>query len=306
MELHQLQYVLSVEKFKSFSQAADEINMSQSTLSQQIKKLEDELGTKIFERTTRSVLLTPAGLEFIVYAKRILGEVERARLAMLEYNSLKRGSIVIGTIPIIGYLGLTSLIASFQKMYPGIQIQFREAGSDVLIKLLLSSEIDVAVLTYPHSQNYESAIDFYPLFDDEVVLITNVSHPLAKRKQIDLAEASKENFIFIKSSYGMRQICLQACREAGFEPNITYESSHVETICGLVEDGLGVALLTSRVVEYVSRPYLARIRLKKSNKRTTAIAIHRDPHPSITVVAFRDFTLKWIREKFERESNKKK
>lgn len=217
---------------------------------------------------------------------------------MLEYNALERGSIIIGTIPIIGYLGLTALIASFQRTYPGIQIQFREAGSDDLIKMLLASEVDVALVTHPHTLTYKDTVDFYPLFDDEVVLITNYSHSLAAMKQIDLAEASEENFVSMKSNSGMRKLSEKACREAGFEPTITYESSQIETICGLVENGLGVALLTSRLVESAPRPNLTSIRLKQNVKRTTAIAVHRHSHLSSAVAAFRDFTLKWIREEF--------
>lgn len=297
MEIHQLEYILAVEKYKSFSLAADEICLSQSTLSHSVRKLEEELGVKIFERTTRSVQPTPAGAQFLIFAKRILGEIKRARQVMLEYNNLERGNIVIGTIPNIGYLGLTGLIASFQKAYPGIHLEIRDGNSDELIKWLQTAEIDAALLTHIYNEQVERAIDFYPLMSDEVVLITHHAHPLAKKKKMDLSEASKEKFLSIKPRYGMRSLCEQACYEAGFEPNILYESSQVETICGLVAEGLGVALLTSRVVKFMRRSGIAVIRLDKKIKRTTAIAIPRAPDLDSIVVAFRDFTLQWIKTK---------
>ncbi|ALS24985.1 MULTISPECIES: LysR family transcriptional regulator [Paenibacillus] len=296
MEIHQLEYILAVEKYKSFSLAADEVCLSQSALSHSIRKLEEELGVRIFERTTRSVQPTPAGAHFLIYAKRILGEIKRARQVMLEYNNLERGHMVIGAIPNISYLGLTALIASFQKAYPGIHIEIRDGNSDELIKWLQVSEIDAALLTHLHNENYEKTIDFYPLMSDQVVLITHAAHPLAHKKIIDLAEASKEKFLSIKPGYGMRSLCEQACQEAGFVPNIMYESSQVETICGLVAEGLGVALLTSRVVKFIRRPGIAIVRLKKEIKRTTALAIPRGPDIPTVHAAFRDFTMQWIKQ----------
>lgn len=288
MEIHQLEYVLAVEKFRHFSRAAEEICISQSTLSQQIRKLEEELGIPLFERTTRNVHPTSAGKEFIVYAKRIMGEIERARQAMLEHNSLGRGKLVIGAIPIIGYLGITSAIAKFQKTYPGIELEIKEAGSDLLSKWLHETEIDVAFLTY---RGQAGGIDFSPLMEDEIVLITDHSHPLAQRKRIHLREAYGEKFLAIKSSSAMRSICEQACLAVGFQPTIIFESSQVETIIGMVEEGVGVALMTLRVAQYIPHTRISIIRLHQTLTRTTAIATPRQPHLPAATNAFRKFVL---------------
>ena len=296
LEIHQLEYVVAVEKYRSFSLAAEEICVAQSTLSHQIKKLEEELGVKIFERTTRSIQPTPAGAQFLSIVKQILGELRRARQLMEEFNNLERGYLVIGTLPNIGYLGLTSLIASFAKRYPGIQLELRDGNSDQLMKWLQDSDIDAALLTHTFDENQHKSIQFYPLIHDEFVLIVSKNHPLAGREIIHLGEAAEEKFLATKASQGVRNIFVQACRNAGFEPNIIFESDNLETICGLVAEGLGVALLSTKVVHYLPRPNLSILRLHTKIGRTTALAIPSEPFSPAVVNLFRDFTLRWIQE----------
>ena len=122
MEIHQLQYAVAVAKYKSFTQAANAINISQPSLSLQINKLEEELGIKIFERTTRTVRLTPAGTDFIKHALRILSEVEQAKQTVQEHLSTSRGYIKVGLFPVISHYQLTTTISQFQKNYPGIKL----------------------------------------------------------------------------------------------------------------------------------------------------------------------------------------
>jgi DNA-binding transcriptional LysR family regulator len=126
---------------------------------------------------------------------------------MLEHTNLQKGSIKIGAIPNITYLGITSLIAALQKTYPGINMELYEENSDDLLKKLHTHE----------------------------------------RTQIDLSELAQEKFLMIKSSTGLRNELIQICRNAGFEPHIIFESSHVETIRGLIEEGIGILLSSNRV-----------------------------------------------------------
>ncbi len=113
MEIHQLEYFLAVEKYRNFSTASLEICVSQSTLSQQIKKLEDELGVKLFIRYSRSVRLTPAGEDFLVHAQRIVSEIQQSRETIQKYISFDKGSIKIGVFPNMACLGLNKIITSF-------------------------------------------------------------------------------------------------------------------------------------------------------------------------------------------------
>ena len=117
MELNQLQYFIAVAKHHSFSKASNTIHVAQSSLSHQVIKLESELGTQLFTRNTESVL-TDAGKEFHEYACRVITEINQASYAMQKYGSLQAGHIVIGALPIMGYLGITQLIATFHKAHP--------------------------------------------------------------------------------------------------------------------------------------------------------------------------------------------
>jgi len=289
MEIHQLEYVLALERYKHFSLAAEEINVSQPTLSHQIKKLEDELGVELFVRTTRSVKLTPAGEDFMIYAKRILSDVQNAKLAMQEHTHLQKGSIKIGATANITYLGITSLIAEFQKMYPGISIKLYEDITDNLIKRMHTHEIDVAFI---HSINDEQQIaDIYPLIHDRIVLFVSRSHALADRESVDLSELATEKFVMYKMSGGIRKELIQYCRDAGFEPDIIFESSHVETMKGLVEEGVGVLLSSNIVASCILDAKTAIVNLTPSIKRITSLAVSKNSN-LLTTQAFRDFILK--------------
>ena len=134
MDIYQLEYVLAVAKYRNFTRASEELNISQSSLSQQIAKLEDELGVRLFERTTRSVYPSPAGIDFIKHATKIMDECNLAKQTVKKYISAELGKIIIGYIPIIGVYGIPSLITSFQERYLKIKVEFLEAQWNIVSK----------------------------------------------------------------------------------------------------------------------------------------------------------------------------
>lgn len=291
MDIYQLEYFLAVARYQHFSHAADEICVSQSTLSHQINKLEDELDVKLFKRTTRSVYLTPAGNEFLTYATRITNEINRAKMVMRQYLTAERGKIVIGAIPTIGLLKLTTVIASFQKIHTNINIDIQEDFSGRLLEMLLSSEIDVALMTPPHDLDIYSNINFYPLITDEIVLTVCTDNPLSANKTIHLNDAKNENYIIMIPNNGLRAIALEACRNAGFEPKVVFQSRQVETVIGLVSEGLGVALITSRIARFLKNPNFNIIKIHDAPKRVTALAVCKQNYTSPTIHQFCSFIL---------------
>ena len=245
MNIEQLKYVMAIVKHQHLTNASYEVSISQSSLSKYLKKVEEELGgVQLFDRTTRNVKLTAAGQEFSKYASRIIAEYENMMSAMEEFTSLERGSLSVGTIPVYSSRGLISLFTSFQKKYPGIQLEIKEKLTNELIDLLKKSELDMAIIALPFDMDPLNTFTTYPMIEDEVVLITHKSHPFAKRRSINLSEAADQNFIFINHASTLYQICIDACKEAGFTPKITYESSQIDMVAGLVEEGLGVSLIT--------------------------------------------------------------
>jgi LysR family transcriptional regulator, transcription activator of glutamate synthase operon len=291
MEIHQLQYIVEVAKHRHFTHAAEEICVAQSSLSQQITKLEEELGIKLFERTTRFVNPTPAGLEFISYAKKILAEIELSKQCMQAHVGLTKGTLHIGAITTLENIGFVSLITSFHNLFPGLYLDIALNGSYHLAEMLRTSEIDTALLTPPELDD-DADIVYYPLGDDEFVLATASSSPLATKKVVDLSELSKENFIFPSPDQSIHKIYLKACRDAGFTPTIVCQSSHSETSLALVSDGMGIGFFPLGMLLANTSTKVSIIRLAKPIKKHVAMALLKRSHYTPAVAAFRDYVLK--------------
>lgn len=242
MQLDQLRYFLAVARHLSFTRAAEALPLSQPSLTNQIRKLERELGVELFIRTTRRVRLTPAGEDFVKAAQQILNLIETAEMEMHEFSGLKRGRVLLGTIPTVGAFSLPPLLAEFHRRFPGVELAIQEEGSDVLLQLLLDEAIDVAIITAGEAHPTGS-LERHCLVVDEMVLLLPDGHRLAGRAAISLGELQDEQFVLFKAGYGLRRVVLDACAAAGFQPRVAFETSQRETIYGMVQEGLGVTLL---------------------------------------------------------------
>lgn len=290
MEIHQLKYVVEVAKQRHFTHAAEEICVAQSSLSQQITKLEEELGIKLFERTTRSVNPTSAGLEFITYARKILAEIELAAQCMQAHVGLTKGTLRIGAITTLESIGFVSLITAFHNLFPGLYLDIIQNGSYHLTEMLRTAELDVAILTPPVNDDLVD-IALYALADDEFVLATAASSPLATKKFIDLNELAKENFIFPSPDQSIHKIYLQACHDAGFSPHIVCQSSHSETSLALVGVGMGIGFFPLDTMLTNPQSDVTIIKLTKPIKKHIAMALLKRSYYSPPVAAFRDYIL---------------
>lgn len=296
MEFHQLQYVVEVAKHRHFTRAAEAICVAQSSLSQQITKLEEELGVKLFDRTTRAVYPTSAGREFIFHARRILAEIEAAKQSVEAYINLTKGTVNIGAITTLESIDFVSLITSFHKTYPGLHINIVNTGSYNLIELLHTSEINVALFSPQVNANLAN-LDLFPLAEDEFVLVTSTSHRLAENKTVKLSELAAEGFIFPSPDQSIYRVYLQACHDAGFSPNVVCQSSHSETSLALVADGMGVSFFPLDTINATIPSGVSIVHLDVPLKKNIAMAMLKRPHHPPPVAAFRDFVLNWIRNK---------
>ncbi|MDX9871497.1 MAG: LysR family transcriptional regulator [Clostridia bacterium] len=291
MELHQLEYVLAVAKYQNFTRAAEEIKTSQSSLSQQIGKLENELGVSLFVRTTRSVQLTPAGEEFILHAKKILSAVNDTRRSIHEYTTIVKGNLALGIHPIIGYYRLPNLLASFQKNYPGVKISFVEEQCDELLDMLHSSKIDAAIIQHAVPSN---EFQFFPLISDQMVVVVSDRHPLAHRDSVELKELQDENFIVPPQVSGHFADFIQACRVEGFEPRVLLTCTHVRTIMGLVREELGITAFSSYVAALDIDPSLKILSLSPTINRKIYLAVKATTDVPPTLKVFVKFALQWV------------
>jgi LysR family transcriptional regulator, hydrogen peroxide-inducible genes activator len=241
MELHHLRYFAAVAFHGSFTRAAEQHHVAQPSLSQQIRRLEEELGAPLFDRTGGRIRLTPVGEALLPRAERILAEVDAAVREVQEFVGVRRGKVVVGTTPITGSYLLPAVLAAFRQEYPGVTVTLREESTVALLDLIRRGEADISVVTnLPHDPDLKAV----PLLTEEIVLAVPPGHRLgAATSPVPLSEVAGEPWILLKEGMGFRTVVLEACAAAGFRPRAAFESIHMETVQSLVAAGMGVALV---------------------------------------------------------------
>ncbi len=269
MELRQLSYVIQIAMEKNFSRAAEKLHIAQPSLSQQLSKLEQELGVKLFRRTTNSVELTQAGQVFVDKSQTILDAVEQLKQEMDDMAQMRRGRLVVGTLPITGSHILPFVLPVFGTQYPQIEVVLVEDTTAKLEQLTASGGTDLSLLSLPL---IDSSLAWEPFMEEEICLAVSPQHPLAQRSDaIEIADLRDETFIGLKRGQGFRQITVELCEQAGFTPQIGFESSNMETIQSLVAAGMGVAFVPQM---------LTRVR----NAGFTPVYLPLSPRPTRTLV----------------------
>ncbi|WP_238652961.1 LysR family transcriptional regulator [Paenibacillus piscarius] len=244
MELRQLQYTLQIAAERNFSRAAEKLHIAQPSLSQQLSKLEKELGVLLFQRNTSSVELTYAGEKFVEQAQVIMDAVELLRQEMSDISQLRTGRVVVGSMPITGAHLLPRVLPVFKSKYSDVDITLLEDSSMNLEKLTASGQTDLSLLSLPLEI---PTLAYEVLGEERIDLAVPPEHPLAARGaqgvRTLLEELKNEPFIVLKKGQGFRKMTVDLCREAGFEPRIVFESNNMETVQSLVAAGMGVTLV---------------------------------------------------------------
>ena len=244
MELYVMRYVLAVAEHKNFSLAAHACHIGQPALSQQISKLEKQLGVTLFLRSSRGAVLTEAGEEFVRRAREILQRTEALRSEMSMYAGLCRGTLNVGVITSLQCIDFGGMLSSLCSTYPDISVNIQQGGTHILLQQLIDRKLDLAFCNRP-SGGVPNGIDFLQLGKDRFHVAVPADHPLAKEKIISLSRLNNERFIFHQAGQVASELCLRACQNAGFEPNIVCRSSSPTTGLYMVRGGLGVALFPS-------------------------------------------------------------
>ncbi|HWY75917.1 MAG TPA: LysR family transcriptional regulator [Verrucomicrobiae bacterium] len=240
MEIHQLRYVVAVAQAGNFSRAAEQCHVSQPSLSQQILKLEGELGERLFERMKRVVKLTPHGEAFLRRAIQILHEVDAARREAAEAKELLRGTLTIGALPTIAPYLLPETMAEFTKKFPGVEIVVHEDTTARLLKHALAYEIDFALVSQPIN---EERLSLRHLFVEELLLALPPTHPLTRKRNISAGDIARERLIVMKEGHCLGDQVLHFCERNDWQPQISFRSAQLETIQALVSAGLGLSLI---------------------------------------------------------------
>ncbi|MGI8713064.1 MAG: LysR family transcriptional regulator [Solirubrobacteraceae bacterium] len=242
MDLRQLRYLVALAEELNFTRAAANEHIAQPALSQQIRKLEDELGLALVERTTRHVSLTEAGQLLVVRARRILAELEAAQTEMAGVRGIDTGHVTIGAMHTMGQVDLSLAMAIFHERHPNVGLTVLEASSEEMAEMLRIDELDLAFLSV--TERIEShGLGLHQLVSEELVVLLPLGHALSGRAQVQMAELSQEPFISFRAGARLRELLFAAGRDAGFEPRVTLESNEPRRVRRLVSRGLGVAIL---------------------------------------------------------------
>src|ERR1700720_3043956 len=256
MEIHQLRYFCAVAETNSFSRAAVQANVSQPSLSQQILKLEDELGARLFDRLGRSVRLTELGKAFLPRARSVLRELEAAKGDVDERKGSVGGPICIGVIPTIAPYFLPARLTSFTRQFPQARLTVVEEITPVLLDRLRASTIDVAVLALP-IRGHE--FDAVPLLTERLFAAVPKKHALAGRRSLALSDLRKEPFLVLRDGHCFRDPAIAACDRARLNPQIIFESGQFSSILSMVSTGMGVSIVPEMAIEKHSRCRYVRI-----------------------------------------------
>ncbi|WP_222050007.1 LysR substrate-binding domain-containing protein [Modestobacter lapidis] len=246
MDLRHLRYFLAVAEELHFGRAAARLHIAQPPLSQQIQRLERELGLKLFERDRRHVRLTPAGEVLQVEARRTLAQADRLLDVAADVRTGGFGRVRVGFVGSSLYGQLPALLRAVRQQAPQVTLSAVELESGPQLAGLIEDTLDLGVLRPPAST---PSLAVQVIEEEELVAALPEDHPLPVGRPVALADLAEEPFVLFTREHGegFWQVVVQACGQAGFSPNIVFNAEHVHTMVGLVASGMGVSLVPQAV-----------------------------------------------------------
>jgi DNA-binding transcriptional LysR family regulator len=257
-DMADLRAFVMVADHSSFSLAASELSMSPSALSRRIDRLENALGVRLFERTTRKVSLTSMGREFLRKAREILDGLEESMMSIRGIAEKMRGEITVSCVPTAVRYFLPKVLQAYHQQYPQIIARIVDEGANDVLTSVAHGEADFG-LNYIGAQDPD--LDFEAVMKDPYVLACHKDHRLAKRKKVTWAEISKHEYITVTKDSGNRIILDQALADSSVRPRWFCEVRHVLTVVAFVQAGMGIAAVPRLAMPPSSHPELVSIPL---------------------------------------------
>lgn len=253
MNSRQLQYAIALAEIRNFSQLADKLNITQPTLSKQILTLEQDLGIKLFDRTTTPLTLTPAGEFFIQQAQELVYKEDQLRQSMERFRSGEEGRLVIGISPFRCTFLMPSIVKKIRDRFPGVQVVLHEAGSNDLRKEVAEGKYDFAILNLPVD---DSILEITPIEQDKLVLAVpkSLDSQLPKHhgSELDFSICRALPFVVVGQNQEMRQLFDKLCASADFTPVIASEVVGLNAAWALAHAGVGATLLPLQFVSHAN------------------------------------------------------
>ncbi|MDB5869432.1 MAG: transcriptional regulator, LysR family [Polaromonas sp.] len=230
MEIRQLRYFLDIAQTEHLTQSAQNLFVTQSTLSHGLRQLEQELGVNLFDRLGRGLKLSQAGSEFRVYATRALKEIEAGRMALADLSGLQSGKLTVGAFPTFLNTVVPATVAAFSQAHPGVMVEVRDLRAGAIEALLLRGELDLGIAFHPTEHE---EIETEPLFDERMLLVVGASHRLAGRRSLAMKALAGLPLALLPRSFATRRLIDASLRQANVAPTVRVEMDSVESLLGV-------------------------------------------------------------------------
>jgi len=240
MEMHQLEYLIAIAEEGSFTKAAERLLIAQPSLSQQIKKLEQEVGRPLFDRLPRGVVLTEAGFRLVEHARRAMSEMNDGKRKVAEIGDQVAGSLAVGAIPTIAPFLLPAAVSAFLRRWPGVAFTVIEDVTAKLLDGLERGELDLAIMS---SAEHLPTIHLETVATEPLLLVVAKGHRLARRREVVWPDVEEERFLVLQDMHCLTGQVLQFCGAHGARPRIAARGAQLSTIAAMVSAGLGVSMV---------------------------------------------------------------
>ncbi|MCY8155664.1 LysR family transcriptional regulator [Bacillus spizizenii] len=284
MELKQLEYFYAVCQELHFTRAAEKVGISQPSLSQQIRLLEHEIGTPLFDRIGKKTALTESGKLLLKYTRKIFYEVEQAKTSIDELNGLQRGTILVGTLLTVEDYLITPTLLNFHQKYPGVKISVFGLRTGDIHKQLIENKLDLGIVFLPMKGDELESIS---LSAEEMAFAVPKGHPLENQEMLDVEVLKTTPSILLPQQYFIRKLIDEACKDLGFFPKPIFEITTMQSLINMVIKGVGVTILPKPYLEYLNHPNIRIIPILKSNlSREIGVVYRKDKYLSAATHAF--------------------
>ena len=289
-----LQYLIAIAEHGSYTRAAEALHVSQPTLSQQIKQLENYLQSPLLDRSGRTVQLTDAGKIFLRHARRAWGELNIGTRAIQDVQDLSRGSLRLGWTPITDYL-TCSLLARYNQLYPGITLSTLDMPQDDIEPAIAEARIDIGIAFSKPSNSEEASsnTETFTLFEEALYLAIGDAHPRAQqKKRINVQDFGKESLVQLNSDFALRHHIDRYCHDYGIEPRNVIETNSLTVIIEMVELGSLATVLPSTIINTQRGLHPIEI-VPELPHHTVSMVWHKSGYKSPACLAFLKLASDW-------------
>ncbi|MEX6363639.1 cidABC operon transcriptional activator CidR [Staphylococcus saprophyticus] len=250
MEIKQMKYFVEVVKNGGMTRASKHLYIAQSTISKNIKSIEDEFNVTLFDRRKKHIILTDIGQIFYDKCVEALAILDDLSLEMDDVTNIERGHIRLGVSAIMDVRLFTESLNQFHSMYPNVTYEVVEGGGKAVEFYLNNDEIDVGITTLPVDDDIYHAV---PLYKEKLMLVVDKNSKYAKQSSVYLGDLKNERFIMFHDDYYIKDQIIESCRKVGFHPKVVAKMAQITFIENMILDGIGVSILPESIVSILNK-----------------------------------------------------